>query len=100
MDIRLDGHCALVAGAARNIGRSIALALASSGSYVICAYQSGRDDAEKVVAELKAAGSTLRRLDGDAVARGPSRTNQVAQVCFEVAAFQAKLAGQQETQSA
>ena len=62
MDIRLDGHRALVTGAARNIGRAIATELAASGSHVICAYQSGKDDAEAVVDEIVAAGGAASSL--------------------------------------
>jgi 3-oxoacyl-[acyl-carrier protein] reductase len=47
---------ALVTGAGRNIGRAIALALASDGFAVVVNARSNRDEAESVVCEIETAG--------------------------------------------
>jgi 3-oxoacyl-[acyl-carrier protein] reductase len=56
MSRELEGRVALVTGAARNIGRSIALALAGEGAAVIVNARSAQADAEKVAGEIVAAG--------------------------------------------
>lgn len=50
------GKTALVTGAAKRIGRSIALRLAAEGADVAVNYATSRADAEGVVAEIKALG--------------------------------------------
>lgn len=52
----LKGKVALVTGAGRNIGRSIALELAAAGAAVAVNTRASRDDAERVVDEIRAAG--------------------------------------------
>ena len=52
----LDGKCALVTGASRGIGRAIALRLASEGAAVALNYAGNQAAAEKVKAEIEAAG--------------------------------------------
>jgi 3-oxoacyl-[acyl-carrier protein] reductase len=52
----LAGKVALVTGAGRNIGRAIALELAAGGAAVAVNTRASREDAEKVVAEIRAAG--------------------------------------------
>jgi NAD(P)-dependent dehydrogenase (short-subunit alcohol dehydrogenase family) len=49
---KLIGRVALVTGAARRIGRSIALELAQRGADVVVNYRSSRAEAEQVVAEI------------------------------------------------
>jgi 3-oxoacyl-[acyl-carrier protein] reductase len=51
------GKVALVTGAARNIGRAIALSLASGGAKVAVNTRSSVDEARRVVEEIKALGS-------------------------------------------
>jgi 3-oxoacyl-[acyl-carrier protein] reductase len=51
------GKVALVTGAARNIGRAIALSLASGGAKVAVNTRSNVDEARRVVDEIKALGS-------------------------------------------
>ncbi len=53
---RLDGKVALVTGAARNIGRAIALALAGEGASVVVNARSDRAAAEAVAEELRGLG--------------------------------------------
>ena len=52
----LAGRVALVTGSARNIGRAIAMALARSGAAVMVNARTSREEAEHVVAEIRAAG--------------------------------------------
>ena len=52
----LSGKVALITGARRNIGRAIALELAAGGAAVAVNTRASRDDAEKVVQEIRAAG--------------------------------------------
>jgi NAD(P)-dependent dehydrogenase (short-subunit alcohol dehydrogenase family) len=67
----LNGKTALVTGASRGIGRASALALARAGARVLVHYSSGEQEAEAVVAEIRAAGgqaekvqANLRNADG------------------------------------
>lgn len=50
---RLDGKAALVTGAAKRIGRSLALALAEAGADVAITYNSSRGEAEETVEALR-----------------------------------------------
>ena len=56
MTQELAGRVALVTGGARNIGRSIALALAAAGAAVIVNCRRARQEAEAVVGEIESAG--------------------------------------------
>jgi len=52
----LAGKVALITGAARNIGRATALALAAGGAAVAINTRASKDDAEKVAQEIRAVG--------------------------------------------
>jgi NAD(P)-dependent dehydrogenase (short-subunit alcohol dehydrogenase family) len=56
MKLRLEGRVALVTGAARDVGREIALALSSEGAAVSVNYNSSSERAQAVVEEIKAQG--------------------------------------------
>ena len=61
----LAGKVALVTGAARNIGRAIALSLASAGAKVAVNTRSNAEQARGVVDEIKALGSDADAFPGD-----------------------------------
>src|ERR1700674_1633068 len=52
----LKGRVAIVTGAGRNIGRAIALALASGGAAVVVNARANRAEADAVAREIEAAG--------------------------------------------
>lgn len=61
----LEGRVALVTGGSRGIGRAIALALARAGARVAVNHRVHGDDAERVVAEIGAAGGEAMIARGD-----------------------------------
>ena len=63
MDMKLKGKVALVTGAARDVGREIALSLAAEGAAVAVNYRGSKDQAAAVVAEIE-------RNGGRAIAYG------------------------------
>jgi 3-oxoacyl-[acyl-carrier protein] reductase len=85
VELALAGRVALVTGSARNIGRAIAVALARSGAAVMVNARTSREEAEHVVAEIRAAGgrAAVRLAD----------VSQPAQAADLVAATVAELGG-------
>ncbi len=75
----LEGRVALVTGAARRIGRSIALRLAAEGADVVVNYRSSKAEADEVVAEIRATGRRALAWQADV-----SRRDQVARMMAEV----------------
>lgn len=63
----LAGKVALVTGASRNIGRSIALALVAGGAAVAVNARTAKEDADKVVQEIRAAGGQAETFLADIV---------------------------------
>lgn len=64
-DQKLAGRVAIVTGAARRIGRSVALELAQHGVDVVINYNSSRKEAEQVVAEIQKMGRRARAVQGN-----------------------------------
>lgn len=58
----LTGKTALVTGASRGIGRATALALAAAGAQVLVHYSSAEQEAEQVVADIRAAGGNAQKI--------------------------------------
>src|ERR1700726_18234 len=65
MDLGLNGRIALVTGAARDVGREIALTLAAEGATVAVNYRSSAKDANEVVAAIAAKGGKAKAYRAD-----------------------------------
>jgi len=65
----LAGKVALVTGAAKRIGRSVALRLAAEGADVIVNYRKSKADADEVVARISATGPRAMAIQGDVAKR-------------------------------
>jgi NAD(P)-dependent dehydrogenase (short-subunit alcohol dehydrogenase family) len=65
MDLRLKGKVALVTGAARDVGKEIAVTLAAEGAAVALNYRSSRDETEAVVKEIAAKGGKAMAYKAD-----------------------------------
>jgi len=61
----LEGQVALVTGAAKRIGRSIALRLATDGADVVVNYASSKTEADSVVREIQAASRRAIAVQAD-----------------------------------
>ena len=61
----LAGNVALVTGAAKRIGRSVALRLAEEGADVIVNYRGSKAEANAVVSEIAAKGRRAIAIQGD-----------------------------------
>ena len=61
----LKGKTAIVTGAAKGIGKAIALKLASLGANIVLNYRSSEEAAIKVEEEIKALGVEVLRVKGD-----------------------------------
>jgi 3-oxoacyl-[acyl-carrier protein] reductase len=66
----LKGKVALVTGATKNIGRAIALSLASAGASVAVNSRASQEDGEKVVREIGDAGGLARTYVADVADQG------------------------------
>ena len=75
---KLAGKVALVTGASKGIGASIAVHLAAAGASVVVNYASSKAGADKVVAEITAAGGKAVAIQGD-VAQPADITRLLAQ---------------------
>ena len=61
----LQGKCAIVTGAAKGIGRAIALKLASLGANIVLNYRSSEDMAIEVEKQIRELGVDVIRVKGD-----------------------------------
>ncbi len=77
--VLLKGQVALVTGAARRIGRSIALRLAAEGADVVVNYRTSKTEAEQVVREIAANGRRALAWQAD-VSRGEEVRRMFAEV--------------------
>ena len=68
-DALLRGKVALITGAAKRLGRSVALRLASEGADVIVNYRSSKAEADEVVAEIAAMGRRAIGVRADVAKR-------------------------------
>jgi NAD(P)-dependent dehydrogenase (short-subunit alcohol dehydrogenase family) len=62
---RLEGQVALVTGAAKRIGRSIAVRLAAEGASIAVNYRASKTEAESVVREIQALGWKAVAIQAD-----------------------------------
>ena len=62
---RLSGKTAVITGASKGIGAGIALAFAKEGANVVVNYARGKDDAEKVAANIKDSGGKSITVQAD-----------------------------------
>jgi 3-oxoacyl-[acyl-carrier protein] reductase len=65
MDFGLNGKIALVTGAARGVGREIALSLAAEGANVAVNYHNSGKEAETLVSQITANGAKARAYKAD-----------------------------------
>jgi 3-oxoacyl-[acyl-carrier protein] reductase/pteridine reductase len=75
----LDGRVALVTGAAKRIGRSIALRLAKDGADIVVNYRASREEAESLVREIEGMGRRAVAIQADV-----SRRDDVKKMFAEV----------------
>jgi 3-oxoacyl-[acyl-carrier protein] reductase/pteridine reductase len=66
----LAGQVAVVTGAAKRIGRSIALCFAREGADVVINYETSKSEADAVVAEIKAMSRRAMAVQGNVAHRG------------------------------
>lgn len=78
-DQPFEGQVALITGAAKRIGRSIALRLAADGADIVVNYSSSKAEAASLVGEIESSGRRAVAIRADV-----SRRTEVAQLFAEV----------------
>ncbi len=63
--MQLNGKTALVTGAAKRVGREIALILAQNGANILLHYNQSQSDAEKTAAEIQSLGALCKIYQAD-----------------------------------
>ena len=61
----LNAKVAVVTGASKGIGAAIAKALSAAGAAVVVSYSASKEDADRVVADIKAKGGKAIAVKGD-----------------------------------
>ena len=80
---KLEGKVAIVTGASKGIGASIAKHLAEAGAAVVVNYASSKDGADRVVAEIESGGGRAVAVRGDvAQAADVERVFSMAKTTF------------------
>lgn len=79
----LRGRVALVTGGSRGIGAAVAVALADADAAVAVNYRAGAEDAEKIVAAIKAKGGRAMAVAAD-VSQGAAVTAMVEQIAKDL----------------
>ena len=74
MDFGLKGKIALVTGAARGVGREIALSLAAEGANVAVNYHNSGKEAETLASEITAKGAKAKAYKADVADFAPVKT--------------------------
>ncbi|MFB7576954.1 SDR family NAD(P)-dependent oxidoreductase [Streptomyces sp. NPDC056165] len=77
--VQQDGRVALITGASRGIGATVARLLASRGMRVVVNYRSSRDEADEMVASIRSAGGQAMAAQAD-VRDGAAVQSMVEQV--------------------
>lgn len=80
-DVNLSGKRALVTGASRGIGRTVAIRLAAAGATVALNFLRRTSAAEEVAAEIRAAGGTCTLIRGNVSA--PDQVPRIAAEAIE-----------------
>ena len=82
---KLAGKTAIVTGASKGIGAGIAKHLAAAGAQVVVNYASSKAGADKVVAEITAAGGRAIAVQGDVSKQAAfaSSKRRVMSACLE-----------------
>lgn len=68
--MEITGRTALVTGGARRVGRAFSLGLATAGARVVVNYHTSSDEADEVVAEIRAGGGDAVAVRGDVADSG------------------------------
>lgn len=81
--MEIEGKVALVTGAAKRVGRSIALALAQQGAELVIHYHTSEREAQEVLAQIKKLGGKPVAVRGDvAIAAETARIVETAMTAF------------------
>lgn len=80
-DIRLEDKTVLITGAARRVGRALALAVARAGGDVVIHYGGSAAEAESLAAEIQAMGRHARPIQADL--NDPDQASQIVPRALE-----------------